>query len=243
MTTDQPATGAPPAPLPDPNAECPHCRKPPALCVCEGIARIDNKVSLLILQHPQEQDRELGTARLAALHFKDALLKIGLSWPSLTKILGRQADPQRWAILYLGSVKAAAVLPDRDIVVVNKNGNAVDHQASALREIEGIILLDGTWSQAKALWWRNGWMLKCKRVVLGPKRPSRYGKLRREPRSDGLSTIEAAAMLLARLERKPEIETALNASFDRLLARYREMRPGPAPRLPAPRRRQAHWRR
>jgi tRNA-uridine aminocarboxypropyltransferase len=126
---------------------------------------------------------------------------------------------------------------------VNKNGNAVDHQDSALREIEGIILLDGTWSQAKALWWRNGWMLKCKRVVLGPKRPSRYGKLRREPRSDGLSTIEAAAMLLARLERKPEIETALNASFERLLARYREMRPVPAPRLPATRRRQAHWRR
>jgi tRNA-uridine aminocarboxypropyltransferase len=236
--TDQPAAGAPPPSPADPSTECPHCRKPPALCVCEGIARIDNKVSLLILQHPQEQDRELGTARLTALHFKHALLKIGLSWPSLTKILGRPADPQRWAILYLGSVKAAAVLPDRDIVVVNKNGNAVDHQDSALREIEGIILLDGTWSQAKALWWRNGWMLKCKRVVLGPKRPSRYGKLRREPRSDGLSTIEAAAMLLARLERKPEIETALVASFERLLARYRETYPASGPR-----RRQGHWRR
>src|SRR3954452_2015933 len=223
--TEQPAAGAPQAPPADPNAECPHCLKPQALCVCEGIARFENKVSLLVLQHPQEQDRELGTAQLTALHFRDALLKIGLSWPSLTKILGRPTDPQRWAILYLGSVKAKAVLPDRDIVVVNKNGNAVDHQDSELREIEGIILLDGTWSQAKALWWGNGWMLKCKRVVLGPKRPSRYGKLRREPRSDGLSTIEAAGMLLARLEREPEIETALQASFERLLARYREVRP------------------
>ena len=117
----------------DPNAECPRCFKPQALCVCEGIPRIDNKVALLILQHPQEQDRELGTARLTALHFKDALLKVGLSWPSLTKILGRQTDPQRWAILYLGSVKAKTVAPDREIVVVNKNGNAVDHQDSALR--------------------------------------------------------------------------------------------------------------
>jgi DTW domain-containing protein YfiP len=220
--TEQSAAGAAPAPPADPIPDCPHCGKPPALCVCGGIERIDNKVSLLILQHPQEQDRELGTAQLTALHFKDALLKIGLSWPSLSKILGRSTDPQRWAILYLGSVKAAAVLPDREIVVVNKNGNAVDHQEQALREIEGIILLDGTWSQAKALWWRNAWMLKCKRVVLGPKLPSRYGALRREPRGDGLSTIEAAAMLLARLERKPEIETALHATFERLLARYRE---------------------
>jgi DTW domain-containing protein YfiP len=222
---DQPAAGAPPASPPDQHAECPRCGKPPALCVCEGIARIDNTVSLLILQHPQEQDRDLGTARLTALHFTNVLLKVGLSWPSLTKILGRPTDPQRWAILYLGSVRAAALLPERDIVAVNKNGNAVDHQDSALRGIEGIILLDGTWSQAKALWWRNAWMLKCKRVVLGPKRPSRYGKLRREPRNDGLSTIEAAAMLLARLERKPEIETALHASFERLLARYRATRP------------------
>ena len=222
--TEQPA-GAPQASPADPIAECPRCRKPPALCVCEGIAPIDNTVSLLILQHPQEQDRELGTARLTALHFKNALMKVGLSWPSLTKILGRSTDPQRWAILYLGSAKAAAILPDRDIVVVNKKGNAVDHQDQALREIEGIILLDGTWSQAKALWWRNAWMLKCKRVVLGPKRPSRYGRLRREPRSDGLSTIEAAAMLMARLERKPEIETALHATFERLLARYRATSP------------------
>ncbi len=221
---EQLAAGTPQAATADPNAECPLCRKPRALCVCEGIARIENKVSLLILQHPQEKDRELGTARLTALHFKDALIKIGLSWPSLTRILGRPTDPQRWAILYLGSLKAAALLPERDIVVVSKNGHAVDHQDQALREIEGVILLDGTWSQAKALWWRNGWMLKCKRVVLGPKRPSRYGKLRREPRRDGLSTIEAAAMLLARLERKPEIESALCASFERLLARYRETR-------------------
>ena len=195
--------------------------KPPASNAYDTIVPFDNRIQVLILQHPQEQDRELGTARLTALHFKDALIKIGLSWPSLSKILGRSTDPQRWAILYLGSVKAAAVLPDRDIVVVNRNGNAVDRQEQALREIEGIILLDGTWSQAKALWWRNAWMLKCKRVVLGPRQPSRYGRLRREPRPDGLSTIEAAAMLVSRLENRPEIEAALTASFEKLLAQHR----------------------
>jgi tRNA-uridine aminocarboxypropyltransferase len=224
----QPIADAPQAPTTDQNAECPRCLKSQALCVCDGVTRIENKVSLLILQHPQEQDRDLGTARLTVLHFADAQLKIGLSWPSLTKILGRPVDPQRWAILYLGSVKAATVMPEREIVVVNRNGTAVDHQDEALRQIEGVILLDGTWSQAKALWWRNAWMLKCKRVVLGPRRPSRYGKLRREPRKDGLSTIEAAAMLLSRLEGKPEIEQSLQASFERLLARYRELRPAQA---------------
>jgi DTW domain-containing protein len=209
-----------PVPYAGTDDDCPTCGKPAALCVCDGVTPIDNKVFVLILQHPQEQDRALATARLTALHFKNALLKIGLSWPSLTKILGRPADPQLWAVLYLGSVKASEAAPGRDIVLVDKKGTAVANQDRVLRDLEGVILLDGTWSQAKALWWRNAWMLKCRRVVLGPRQPSRYGRVRREPRRDALSTIESAAMLLAHLEKRPEVEATLGASFERMLTRY-----------------------
>ena len=205
-----------------PSADCTQCHKPMALCVCDGIVPFENKVSVLILQHPQEQDRALGTARLTSLHFRDAVMKIGLSWPSLGKILGRTVDPHRWAVLYLGSVKAESLAPDREIVFLNRKGELEREQDALMRDIEGIVLLDGTWSQAKALWWRNAWMLKCRRVVLGPRRPSRYGRLRREPRRDGLSTIEAAGMLLSRLERRPDIEEKLTASFERMLDRVRE---------------------
>ena len=195
-----------------PSADCTQCHKPMPLCVCDGIVPFENKVSVLILQHPQEQDRALGTARLTSLHFRDAVMKIGLSWPSLGKIFGHTVDSHRWAVLYLGSVKAASLAPEREIVFVNRKGELEREQDALMRDIEGIVLLDGTWSQAKALWWRNAWMLKCRRVVLGPRRPSRYGRLRREPRRDGLSTIEAAGMLLSRLERRPEIEEKLTAS-------------------------------
>ena len=188
----------------EPMPDCPRCHKPMPLCICDSITPIESRISLLILQHPQEQDRALGTARLTALHFRDAVLKIGLSWPSLSKALGRPVhDPSRWAVLYLGSAKVADLETASDIVAINRKGEVEEHQRAILRDIEGIVLLDGTWSQAKALWWRNAWMLKCQRVILGPSRPSRYGQLRREPRRDGLSTIEAAAMLLASLEKRP----------------------------------------
>ena len=220
-------------------ADCPRCLKPLPLCICDSIAPVENRIALLILQHPQEQDRALGTARLTALHFRNAVVKIGLSWPSLSRALGRQvADPSRWAVLYLGSAKVADLETDRDIVAINRKGEIEDNQRAILKDIEGIVLLDGTWSQAKALWWRNAWMLKCQRVILGPTRPSRYGKLRREPRRDGLSTIEAAAMLLASLEKRPDIAETLHASFERMLARYRQAQsvvPGLAPK-PRPRR-------
>jgi hypothetical protein len=151
-------------------------------------------------------------------------VRVGLSWPSLAKALGRPVDdPARWAVLYLGSARASELETEADIVALTRKGEVAENQRRILGGIEGVVLLDGTWSQAKALWWRNPWMLKCQRVILNPTRPSRYGRLRREPRRDGLSTIESAAMILSALERRPEIAETLHASFERMLARYREV--------------------
>src|SRR5207253_6365485 len=122
-----------------------------------------------------------------------------------------------------GSAKLSELDTERDIVAINRKGEIEDNQRAILKDIEGVVLLDGTWSHAKALWWRNAWMLKCQRVILGPAQPSRYGKLRREPRRDGLSTIEAAALMLGALEKRPDIPATLNASLERMSARYREV--------------------
>lgn len=226
------------ATAPEPIPECPHCQKPMPLCICDSVTPVENRLGLLILQHPQEQDRALGTARLLAKHFPKATLRVGLSWPSLSKALGRPIEnASHWAVLYLGSARAADLDAEGEIVALNRKGEVADNQRAILGKLEGVVLLDGTWSQAKALWWRNPWMLKCQRVILNPARPSRYGKLRREPRKDGLSTIEAAAILLAGLERRPDIAETLNAAFERLLTRYREVQaempelaPKPAPK-------------
>ena len=214
--------------------ECAECGKPEPLCICGSLTPVENTIEVLILQHPQEQDRLLGTARLTALQLARATLKIGLSWPSLTKALGREVDPARWAILYLGSAKVADLDTDRDVVAIDRKGELEYGQNAILNNLEGVVLLDGTWSQAKALWWRNAWMLKCQRVILGPKSLSLYGKLRREPRSDGLATIEATALLLAKLEKKPEIADALLAAFERMLAKYREAEKTHPELLPKP---------
>jgi hypothetical protein len=209
------------APITGTDVECARCGKPATLCVCADIEPIDNRIALVILQHPQEQDRELGTARLTALHLKRAILKTGLSWPSLAKALGREVNPKRWAVLYLGAATAATLPKDRELTLLDSKNAPLPEQERALAEIDGIIVLDGSWSQAKTLWWRNPWVLKCRRLALNPKQPSRYGKLRREPRREGLSTLEATALALARLGRQPEIETALGLSFARLLSAYR----------------------
>ncbi len=119
------------------------------------------------------------------------------------------------------TVKASDLPRDRAVVVLDKKGEPLPDQDRALKGIKGVVIFDGSWAQAKTLWWRNAWVLKGKRLALNPQNPSLYGKLRREPRREALSTIEAAAVAIAGLENKPEIETRLRKDFSAMLDKYR----------------------
>jgi hypothetical protein len=151
-----------------------------------------------------------------------------LSWPNLSRALGRPADPRRWGVLYLGSARPSALASGREIIVLGRGGEPVADGDAILRSLDGIVLLDGSWKEAKTLWWRNPWLLKLHRLVLNPSLPARLGRLRREPRRDALSTLEAAALVLRHLEAGPQAADALLAALDRLMLQAR--RPAPAER-------------
>jgi hypothetical protein len=178
---------------------------------------IQNRLFLLILQHPQEKRQALTTAAHITAALANAKIAVGLSWPNLSRALGREADPRRWGVLYLGSAKPAARL---EIVALGRGDEPADG-VPVLRRLDGLVLIDGTWSQAKGLWWRNPWLLKLHRLVLNPAQPARYGKIRREPRREALSTIEAAALVLRHAEPGGEAADALLAGLDRLIATVR----------------------
>lgn len=212
---------------------CADCGKPEALCVCASISPKTNRHAVLIFQHPQEPDKDLGTATIAHRALKNSVLKIGLSVSNLKKALGREeAVPAKWGVLYLGSgVKGMAERPGGflkpGLYPVKKDGELLSGGESMeiLKGLEGIILLDGTWSQAKTLWWRNSWLLKCRRLVLVPRAKSLYGDLRKEPRRECLSTIETTAEAFDALGEEPEIGEHLRELFRELLAKYRTSRP------------------
>ncbi len=199
---------------------CPKCLKEHLLCICDGIVPLPTRRHVLILQHPQEPDKELGTARIAHLALANSTMRIGLSWPNLSKALGRPAVHGNWGVLYLGGQPEKSgrgqAKPER-LAILAKAGKAVDASGAGL---EGIVALDGTWAQAKTMWWRNAWLLKLKRLVLHPSRPSLYGKLRKEPRRECLSTIESVAEALEALGEDAAVCEALRGHFGRLLGKY-----------------------
>jgi len=182
---------------------------------------VDNRLFVLILQHPHEKREPLATAPTIAAGLRRARLVTGLSWPNLERALGRPADPKRWAALYLGSARPKALGNQGQIILLGRDGEPLAKPESILRSLDGIVLLDGTWSQAKTLWWRNPWLLKLHRLVLNPPHPARLGRLRREPRREALSTLEAAALVLRHIEAGPDAADALLAALDRLIAAAR----------------------
>lgn len=247
---DQSSTPAPSTAVPGNSATGPEIvtdrcacgKRPLELCLCPTLQRVESRTGVLVLQHPQEQDVELGTARLLTEQVEGAALRAGLSWPNLQKALGRPAEPRRWAVLHMGSKDDVAKAPRGGMVLLDRKGAARPDGDLILADLEGIVLLDGTWSQAKTLWWRNAWLLKLHRLVIHPDFRSAYGAIRKEPRRESVSTLEAGAFALARLNRDPSLEGRLTAPFGELLERWRKRKPrrgppaGVSPSDPAPER-------
>lgn len=186
---------------------------------------IRNSVALIVLQHPAEKDKPLGSAKLTCQLLSNAELKIGLSWRGLKNILGPKAGPdivnRQWGVLYLGSAKLKPQLAalDRELICVDKKGKPLAEQDQVIKGLKGLVVLDGNWAQVKSMWWRNPWLLKLQRLVVNPKQRSMYGELRREPRRESVSTIEAVAIALSEIEGNQDLRAKLFEEFKGALAR------------------------
>jgi DTW domain-containing protein YfiP len=204
---------------------CPHCKKPQAICVCDRITPLAVERRLVVLQHPQENDVDLGTAPLLARALPRCTVRVGLSWRSLAHAVDDDgAKPERWAVVYPQklSPELAAALESKGSLVLDRHG-----KPRSPAGLEGLVVLDGTWSQAKTLWWRNPWLLKIGRVALSPREPSIYGRMRKEPRREHVSTLEAAADALVAVGEPPEVRDELRRVMRTMIQRARDRRSRP----------------
>ena len=175
---------------------------------------------VLVLQHPQEIDVDLGTAGLLVQSSSSVTVRPGLSWASLSQATGDpEARPGAWAVLWGGSLPRPLTEEEarQEVVVLPPRG-----RASREAPFVGLVALDGTWSQAKALWWRNPWLLKLHRVVLHPRQPGIYGRLRQEPRREAVSTLEALALALVANGEVPEAGDRLRRLMRAMCQRARD---------------------
>lgn len=201
---------------------CARCGRPEPVCVCDRLpeSALRTRLAVTILQHPQEQDVVLSTAPLLQRVLDRCEIKVGLSWPSLAKSLDvREVDATRCAVLFPTERPAGlpSVTKQRVALVLDRRGEHLIPEDT----IDRIVVLDGTWRQAKTLWWRNPWLSKLARISLVPREPSIYGRLRKEPKRTNVSTLEAVADALVGLGEAEEVATSLRRVMRTLSQRVR----------------------
>ncbi len=176
---------------------CNRCRRPETVCYCAALPRLETTTRIVILQHPRERDMPIGTARMTMLSVANASLRVGMTWTrdELGDVLD---DPARPAILLAPGPDARDILRDPPAGPVT------------------LIVVDGTWAQARSLLNRNPLLQTLPRYAFTAPEPSRY-RIRREPKPEYVSTIEAVMHVLGALEGDPEIARALLDPLDAMV--------------------------
>ncbi len=175
-------------------ATCYRCFRPARLCLCPAIGLVDNQTLISIVQHPRERVHPFGTVRFAAL---------GLS---RVEVLVDHLGRLRRDSSALGTLAGAALLyPSpgaRDITCLEPHERP-----------RRLIVLDGTWHQARTLYRDMPVLATLPHLTLPSHHQSAFA-IRKQPEAHCLSTIEAVVLALSALEPDTHGLAQLLEAFD-----------------------------
>ena len=175
---------------------CLRCRRPLRACYCRHLRPVVSPVRTCFLQHPREARTAIGTARMAHLSLPNSELHQGVSFEDHPRVR-ELARAEGTALLFPGE-------------------GAIDPAALRGAPPATVIVVDGTWSQARKVVRQNPFLQALPRLAFTPERPSNY-RIRAEPSERCVSTIEAVVHLLGALTGAPERFRPILTAFDEMV--------------------------
>lgn len=172
---------------------CSLCERPMKTCLCDDIVRMTCDYQLIILQDPKEAKHALSSTPLLAKSIQGAKRVIGEIFNPV-ELLGE--DWQTTSLL---------IFP-RD--------NSLSQQQAIDHGFKYLVLLDGTWRKVARMIHLNPWLSELPCFAIDNANASQY-LIRKSPREDGLSTIEATVEVLNQLHN--------DTSFDPILGAFHKM--------------------
>ncbi|MDC0685475.1 tRNA-uridine aminocarboxypropyltransferase [Sorangium atrum] len=168
---------------------CWRCRRPRPVCYCALLPSLPTRTRVVLLQHPRERKVGIGTALMTHLALPNSELHEGVVFEEDARIAALASDPTT-AVLYPGG----------------------DAPAAGGAPVRSLIVVDGTWWQARKMLALNPRLAAVRRIGVTPRAPGNY-RIRKEPRPECLATVEAVASALGALEGEP-------ARFDEMLRAF-----------------------
>ena len=189
------------------SSHCLNCYQRREICICPILPTVTTQTEFLILRHIYEAERPSNTGRLVALAMPNSRIipcgggtRIGLS-PVDDEFL---RVPGTWLLW-----------PD---------GTGTQPDISDLAPPNRVVVLDATWQQARRLYSSMPVLRALPRLVL-PAPIRDRDRLREQHRSDGMSTLEAVAAAVTKIE-GAEAARPLEILYDELVRRTTSLRWG-----------------
>lgn len=177
-----------------------HCFRPAAHCLCGFIAPFDAHCDVLILQHPHERKKYYGTAKLVRRFVRNSDLRRGVEFESseLSEFFG-----------------------DRRVHLLFPAPSATSADAYPLGSNDAILVIDGTWSEARKLLRLNPSLSTLPKLTFPSSLESRY-LIRKQPRAGYLSTLESVAHFLL-MNASTSVSEEQRRSYAGLMTVFEEM--------------------
>lgn len=173
---------------------CSQCGKARKACICDNIVALDSQVELIILQHPTEEHRPMGTARILSLSLVNSRLLVGEDFREHGELNQLLAEPDvEHFVLYPSDVSLSAA----DV-------------ALPIEKKIRIILLDGTWKKAFKMWQLNTQLHHLPCLHLPENLKGNY-RIRKAPNENALSTVEAGFYVLSMMQPEKDFSPLLDA--------------------------------
>jgi len=168
-------------------ARCPGCHLPELNCLCPYAVTADSEARIWLLTHPMEHHKPTNTGRL----IRDVL-------PDTEVFTWYRTTPDERLLALLEDERYAPFVifpddqPDYADRVVGIDALA---EAKATGRVPVLILLDGTWRQARRIFRKSPYLDRLPVLPLRTERQTRY-RLRKPASAAHLCTAEVAAELL-----------------------------------------------
>lgn len=161
-----------------PRNTCQECMRPLNLCYCHKVQSFQNKINIILLQHPLEIDHPFNTGRICELSFTN-----------ITTFKGEDFNEDSSLHKLIESNKVALLFHRPEFSVIAEKGDDYSH----------LIVIDANWKKAKKMYFLNTFLHYLPKVSLPLNLSSKY-IVRKAPKEGHYSTIESIVYALNILE-------------------------------------------
>jgi DTW domain-containing protein YfiP len=223
-------------------AICLQCHRAKLACICHLVEAIDNKIDVIVLQHPSEVKQSKGSVTLLSNSLVKCQVIVGETFDEnemlaslirsdetkvSSSISSEPSQSNHW------KSKVALLYPSEEAITLDtqlleKHINHADnpsHENRINKIPQYLIILDGTWKKAYKMYMKNSWLHEIPHFTLSDDIIGQY-QIRKTQKKNALSSLEACSYALSFLEQLDSkdksivVENTVSEKYQKLINNF-----------------------